>query len=78
MKKYPLNPVEYYHRFKDMLEALPTDREEELAISWFTRKGEEQGVTLAKLREDVRNLQAALIHRDLAKKRIAILGENSY
>lgn len=78
MKKYPLNPVEYYSCFKDMIEALPINREDDPAISWFTRKGEEEGVTLAKLREDVRNLQAMLVHRDLAGKRIAILGENSY
>ncbi|MBQ1195626.1 MAG: AMP-binding protein [Clostridia bacterium] len=78
MKKYPFNPVEYYSCFKDMIEALPNNREDDPAISWFTRKGEEKGVTLGKLREDVRNLQAALVHLGLAGKRIAILGENSY
>lgn len=78
MKKYPFNPVEYYSCFKDMIEALPNNREDAPAISWFTRKGEEKGVTLGKLREDVRNLQAALVHLGLAGKRIAILGENSY
>ena len=78
MRKYPLNPVEYYSCFKDLIESLPDNREDEPAISWFTRKGEEQGVTLGKLREDVRNLQAALINKGLAGKRIAVLGENSY
>ncbi|MBO5778444.1 MAG: AMP-binding protein [Clostridia bacterium] len=61
-----------------MIEALPVGREDEPAISWFSRKGEEHGVSLGKLRDDVRNLQANLIHRGLAGKQIAILGENSY
>ncbi len=78
MKKYPLNQVEYYSCFKDLLEALPVGREDEPAISWFSRKGEEYGVSLAKLRDDVRNLQAFLVHKGLAGKQIAILGENSY
>lgn len=78
MRKQPLNPVEYYPCFRDMIEALPVGREDEPAISWFTRKGEEQGVSLRKMREDVRNLQAAFIHRGLQGKQIAILGENSY
>ncbi len=78
MKKHPLNPVEYYPCFKDMIEALPVGREDEPAISWFSRKGEESGVSLGKLRDDVRNLQAFLVERGLAGKQIAILGENSY
>ena len=78
MRKQPHNPVEYYPCFRDMIEALPVGREDEPAISWFTRKGEEQGVSLRKMREDVRNLQAAFIHRGLQGKQIAILGENSY
>ena len=78
MKKYPLNQVEYYSTFRAMIEALPVGREDLPGISWFTRKGEEQGVTLGKLREDVRNLQAAFAFMGLAGKHIAILGENSY
>ena len=78
MKKYPLNKVEYYAHFREMIEALPEGRENAPGISWFTRKGEQRGVTLSKLREDVRNLQTALVDRGLAGKHIAILGENSY
>ena len=78
MKKYPLNKVEYYTHFQDMIEALPEGREDMPGISWFTRKGEQQGVTLGELREDIRNLQTALVERGLAGKHIAILGENSY
>ncbi len=78
MKKYPLNKVEYYSSFKDMIEKLPEGREDEPAISWFNRKGEKNGVSLAQLREDVRNLQAFFIHNGLAGKQIAILGENCY
>ena len=78
MKKYPLNKVEYYATFKEMIEKLPVGREEEAAVSWFTRKGEECGVTLGKMREDIRNLQAFLVSNGLAGKHIAILGENCY
>ena len=78
MRKYPLNPVGYYPTFREMIEQLPAGREDKPAISWFTRKGEEHGVTLGQLREDVRNLQALLTARGLAGRHIAILGENSY
>ena len=78
MKKYPLNPVKYYSLFKDMIEDLPNGREEMPGISWFTRKGEENGVTLGKLRDDVRDLQAFFVENGLAGKHIAILGDNSY
>lgn len=78
MKKYPLNPVVYYSTFKEMIEQLPVGREDMPAISWFTRKGEEQGVTLARFREDIRCLQTVLVDRKLNGKQVAILGENSY
>lgn len=78
MKNYPLNIVEYYSLFRDMIEALAKNRENQPAISWFTRKSEEEGVTLGQLRDDVRNLQTKLCDLGLAGKHIAILGENSY
>ena len=78
MKKYPLNEVEYYSTFKEMIEALPDGRENCPGISWFTRKGEENGVTLGKLRDDVRGLATYFVKAGLAGQHIAILGENSY
>ena len=78
MKKYPLNKVEYYSTFREMIEALPKGREDKPGISWFTRKGEEQGVTIGKLRDDVRGLAAYFVKTGLAGKHIGILGENSY
>lgn len=78
MKKYPLNSVEYYATFRDMIEKLPEGRENAPAISWFSRKGDENGVSLAKLREDVRDLQAYFVRNGLSGKQIAVLGENSY
>lgn len=78
MRKYLLNEVKYYSHFKDLIEELPEGRELAHGISWFTRKGVQQGVTLGELREDVRNLQSVLVQRGLAGKHIAILGENSY
>jgi len=78
MKKYPLNEVEYYSTFREMIEALPDGREFCPCISWFTRKGEENGVTLGKLRDDVRGLATYFVKAGLAGRHIAILGENSY
>ena len=78
MRKYPLNPIEYYSTFREMIENLPEGRENAPGISWFTRKGGEQGVSIGKLREDVRNLQAYFVKEGLAGKHIAILGENCY
>ena len=78
MKKYPLNEVEYYTRFRDMIEGVALKYEQKPAISWFTRKQEEKGVTFAQLRDDVRYLQEMLIQMGLAGKHIAIVGENSY
>jgi len=78
MKKYPLNEVEYYSTFREMIEALPDGREFCPGISWFTRKGEENGVTLGKLRDDVRGLATYFVKAGLAGRHIAILGENSY
>ena len=78
MKKYPLNSVKYYSRFRDMIDDLAKGNEEKMAISWFTRKGEENGVTLGKWREDIVCLQEKLISLGLNGKHIAILGENSY
>lgn len=43
MKKYPLNNVEYYTRFRDFIEDLAKRYGERPAISWYTRKQEEQG-----------------------------------
>ncbi len=78
MKKYPLNNVPYYARFRDMLDGMSKGNEEKSALSWFTRKGEQQGVTWGQFHEQVLGLQAQMIHMGLAGKHIAIMGENSY
>lgn len=78
MKSYPLNNVPYYTRFRDMVDGLTQGREDKPAISWFTRKGEQQGVTWGELHSDVLGLQAQLIHMGLVGKHIGLLGENSY
>ena len=46
MKKYPLNPVNYYTRFIDMINDIVVGNEDKEAISWFTRKGDKNTVTL--------------------------------
>ena len=78
MKNYPLYNVTYYTRVRDMIEGWAEDFGDRPAISWFTRKQEEYGVTFAQLRDDVRALQEVLIQKGLAGKHIAIVGENSY
>ena len=78
MKKYPHNEVTYYSRFRDMIDGMAEEYGESPAISWFTRKQEEKGVSYNKLRDDVRGLQEMLIRMGLAGKHIAIVGENSY
>ena len=78
MKNYSLNKVEYYERFRDIIDGIADKYGDAPAISWFTRKQEEMGVTYLQLRDDVRCLQEVLIEKGLAGKHIAIVGENSY
>ena len=78
MKKYPHNEVAYYARFRDLIDGLAEKYGDAPAISWFTRKQEEKGVSYNKLRDDVRNLQETLVQMGLSGKHIAIVGENSY
>ncbi len=77
MKIPKLNEVKYYKTFKEMIDSLCTDKTKP-AISWFTRKGEEQGVDYGKLYSDVLGLKESLCSRGLAGRHIAVLGENSY
>ena len=78
MKSYPYYKVNYYERFCDLVEDLGERYGDAPAVSWFTRKKEEKGVTYKELREDVRNLQERLVDMGFAGKHIAIVGENSY
>ena len=45
MKKYPLNKVTHYNRYRDYIEGLAQQYQDKPAISWFTRKSEEKGVS---------------------------------
>ena len=78
MKKYPLNEVQYYSRFRDMVEDLGEKYGDAPAISWFTRAQKEMGVTYRQFRDDVRYLQEAFVQRGLNGKHLAIVGENCY
>ena len=68
MKKYPLNQVQYYSRFRDMIEDLGEKYGDAPAISWFTRAQKEMGVTYRQFRDDVRYLQEAFVQRGLNGK----------
>lgn len=78
MKKYPLNKVKYYFRFRDLIEGLADKYGERPAISWFTRRQEEQTVSYHQIGDDVRALQKMMSQMGLRGKHIAIVGENSY
>lgn len=78
MKKYPLNQVQYYSRFRDMVEDLGEKYGDAPAISWFTRAQKEMGVTYRQFRDDVRYLQEKMVQLGLNGKHIAIVGENCY
>ena len=78
MKKSPLNKVAYYPRFRDYINGMAESYGDNPAISWFTRKQEEKGVSFNQLRDDVRYLAEMLVQMGLAGKHIAIVGENSY
>ena len=78
MKKYPLNEVQYYSRFRDMVEDLGEKYGDAPAISWFTRAQKEMSVTYRQFRDDVRHLQEAFVQRGLNGKHLAIVCENCY
>ena len=78
MKNYPFYKVNYYERFCDLVEDLGERYGDAPAVSWFTRKQEEKGVSFNQLRDDVRYLAEMLVQMGLAGKHIAIVGENSY
>ena len=60
MKNYPLYPIDYYTDFASFIDGIGKKYAEKPAISWFTRKKEEKGVTYGQLREQVFALQDML------------------
>ncbi len=78
MKKYPLYNIDYYERFRDMIEGMADKYGDRPAIYWYNRRQEEFGVSYNELRDDVRALQESMISLGLAGKHIAVAGENSY
>lgn len=78
MKKHALNPVEYYPRFRDMVDSLEVKYGNRPAISWYSRKQEEFVVTYRQFCNDIRHLQEMFVEMDLVGKHIAIVGENCY
>jgi small subunit ribosomal protein S5 len=70
MKPYPYYKVNYYERFCDLVEDLGERYGDAPAVSWFTRKQEEKGVTYRELREDVRNLQEKLVEVNRVAKTV--------
>lgn len=66
-----------YHTFPEFLDGIAARFGDRPALSWFTRKKEEQSRTYRELTEEVKALRDGLCARGLAEKRVALVGENS-
>lgn len=78
MKKFSQNTVRYYRDFGEFITEIGSHYRGRRALSWFTRKKEEQSRTYDELIRDVEGLRESLCARKLAGKHIALVGENCY
>ena len=78
MKKFSQKAVRYYRDFGEFTEELRKGCSGRRALSWFTRKKEEQSRTYDELLHDVECLRESLCSRGLAGKHMALVGENCY
>ena len=82
MKKTPYNPADYtvpsFDTFPEFLTGITELYGQRPALSWFTRRKEEQTLTYAQLAEKVSSLRKAILAKQLPKgSHIAILSENT-
>ena len=82
MKKTPYNPADYtvpsFDTFPEFLTGITELYGQRPALSWFTRRKEEQTLTYAQLAEKVSALRKAILAKQLPKgSHIAILSENT-
>jgi long-chain acyl-CoA synthetase len=75
MKSYDIT---YYETFPAFLSGIAAAYGDKPAVSWFTRRQEQETRTYAQLDRRVRALSAALCAQGLAGRHIAVVGENSY
>ena len=78
MKKFSQKTVQYYRDFGEFTKELKHRYHSRRAVSWFTRKKEEQCRTYEELISDVECLRESLCARGIAGKHVAIVGENCY
>lgn len=78
MKRFPLNPVDYYNTFSDFVDGIAAKYAQKPAVSYFTRKQDEIVHTYGELTDQIYALREALAADGLAGKHIAIISENSY
>lgn len=81
MKTKPYNKADYtvpeFSSFPDFLEGIGTLYAQKPALSWFTRRGEEQTLTYGELTARVARLRTYLLGLELpAQSHIALIGEN--
>ena len=70
--------MRYYRDFGEFITEIGSHYRGRRALSWFTRKKEEQSRTYDELIRDVEGLRESLCARKLAGKHIALVGENCY
>ncbi len=78
MKKYPLYPIDYYTDFAGFIEGIREKFGDKPAVSWFTRKQEEKGVSYREMCGHVEALREVMREMGLPGRHVAILGENCY
>ena len=78
MSAYPIYQVDYYDNFRELLLGVSGKYADNPAITWYTRKGQEQMRTYRQLGRDALAFGEALIAQGLQGQHIAIASENSY
>ncbi len=76
--EYPLNELKHYSTFLDFARGIGEDYNGSIAITTYSRSGEEHSHTYAELTADSLALAAALKQRGYAKRHIAIVSESGY
>ena len=78
MSAYPVFNVDYYDNFRELLLGISEKYADKPAITWYTRRGEEQTRSYAQLGQDALCFGEALCVAGLQGEHIAIASENSY
>lgn len=78
MSAYPVFNVDYYDNFRELLLGISEKHADRPAVTWYTRRGEEQTRSYGRLGRDALCFGEALCLAGLQGEHIAIASENSY